>query len=78
MGKDILMKLKKKYVYINNFQSSIIIFPQNHHVLQHTSANAAPVFEIRPLRVLSHKSACPNSPSLNRLTHHLIVPTSTH
>jgi len=31
-----------------------------------------------PLRVLSLKSACPNSPSLNRLTQRLTVPTSTH
>ena len=35
------MKLKKKYAYINYFQSCIIIFLQNHHELQYTSANAA-------------------------------------
>jgi hypothetical protein len=29
-GKDILMIHKKKYAYINYFQSCIIIFPQNH------------------------------------------------
>jgi hypothetical protein len=39
---------KKKYAYINYFQSRIIIFLQNHHALQFTSANAAQVFEIRP------------------------------
>jgi len=47
-GKDILMKLKKKYAYDNYFQNYIIIFLQNHHALQYTSANAALVFEIRP------------------------------
>jgi len=47
MGKDILMKNKKKYAYISYFQSCIIIFGQNHHALQYTSANPAPVFEIR-------------------------------
>ena len=31
-----------------------------------------------PLRVLSLKSACPNSPSLNHLTQRLTVLTSTH
>jgi len=41
---------KKKYAYINYFQSCIIIFLQNHHALQYTSANAALVFEIRPLK----------------------------
>jgi hypothetical protein len=41
------MKSKKKYVYINYFKSCIIIFLQNHHALQYTSANATLVFEIR-------------------------------
>jgi len=35
---------KKKYAYINYFQGCIIIFLQNHHALQYTSANAALVF----------------------------------
>ena len=39
---------KKKYAYINCFQSCIIIFLQNHQALQYTSTNAALVFEIRP------------------------------
>ena len=48
MGKDILMG-EKIYAYINYFQSPKIIFLQNHHSFQYTSANAALVFEIRPL-----------------------------
>jgi len=39
---------KKKYAYINYFQSCMIIFVQNHHALQYPSANAALVFEIHP------------------------------
>jgi hypothetical protein len=35
-----------------HFQSCIIIFLQNHHALQCTSANAAPVFETRPYKKL--------------------------
>ena len=42
------MKLKMKYAYISNSQSCIIIFLQNHHALQYTSANAALVLEILP------------------------------
>ena len=42
------MKQKMKYSYIIPFQSFIIIFPQNHHAPQYTSANAALVFEVRP------------------------------
>ena len=38
----------KKNAYINYFQSCIIIFLQNHHTLQYTSANAVLDFEIRP------------------------------
>ena len=70
-----------KYAYINYFQNCIIIFLQNQHALQYTSANAALVFEIHtglPLCVLSLKTACPNSPSSNRLTQCLTVLTSTH
>jgi len=44
-------EIKKKYAYINYFQSCIITFPQNHHALQYISANAAPVFEIHPLKI---------------------------
>jgi len=66
------------YAYVSYFQSCIIIFLQNHHALQYTSANAALVSEIHPLRVLSLKSACPNSPSLNCLTQRLTVLTSIH
>ena len=44
-GKD--MK-KKKYTYINYFQSCIIFFLHNQHALQYTSTNAALVFEICP------------------------------
>ena len=47
-GKDILMKQKKKYAYINYFQNCVIIFLQNYLALQYTSAIAALVFEIRP------------------------------
>ena len=42
--KDILMKQKKKYAFINYFQNCIIIFLQNHHALQYNSANVALVF----------------------------------
>jgi len=42
------LKKKKKNAYINYFQSCIIIFLQNHHALQYTSANAALVIEICP------------------------------
>jgi len=42
------IKKKKKYAYLNYFQSCIIIFPQNHDALKCTPANAAPVFEVRP------------------------------
>jgi hypothetical protein len=47
-GKRYFNETKKKYAYINYFQSGIIIFLQNHHTLQYTSAIAALVFEIRP------------------------------
>jgi len=47
-GKRYFNEIKKKYAYINYFQSSMIIFLQNHQALQYTSANAALVFEIRP------------------------------
>ena len=40
--------MKKKYAYVNYFQSCIIIFLYNHHARQYTSVNAALVFEIRP------------------------------
>ena len=54
-GKDILMKYNKKEIAcINYFQSCIIIFLQNHHALQYTSANAALVFEIRPSCFVTH------------------------
>jgi len=49
-GKRYFNEIKKKYAYINYFQSCIIIFLQNHHALQYTSANAALGFEIRPLK----------------------------
>jgi len=42
------IKKKKKYAYINYFQSCMIIFLQNHHALQYTSANDALLFKIRP------------------------------
>jgi len=41
------MKQKKKYGYINYFQSCVIIFLHNHQALQYTSANADLVYEIR-------------------------------
>jgi len=43
-------EIKKKYTYINYFQNCVIIFLQNHHALQYTSANDALVFVIRPLK----------------------------
>jgi hypothetical protein len=46
-GKIDFNEIKKKYAYINYFQGRIIIFLQNHHAPQYTSANAALVFEIR-------------------------------
>jgi len=47
-GKRYFNEIKNKYAYINYFQSCIIIFLQNQHALQYTSANAVLVFEIRP------------------------------
>ena len=45
-GKRCFNGIKKKCGYINYFKSCIIIFLQNHHALQYTSANAALVFQI--------------------------------
>jgi len=48
-GKRHFNEIKKKYAYINYFQSFIITFLQNHYTLQYTSANAAlDFFKIRP------------------------------
>jgi len=43
-GKGYFNEIKKKYAYINYFQSCIIIFLQNHQALQYTPAYAALVF----------------------------------
>jgi len=51
-GKRYFNEKKKNYAYINYFQSCIIIFLQNHHALQYTSANAALLFETRHLKKL--------------------------
>jgi len=44
-GKRYFNEIKKKYAYINYFQSCIIIFLQNHQALQYTSNNAALVLK---------------------------------
>jgi len=46
-GKRYFNEIKKE-ICLHYFQSSIIIFLQNHHALQYTSTNAALAFEIRP------------------------------
>jgi len=51
-GKRYFNETKKKYAYINYFQSGIIIFLQNHQALQYIPAYAALVFEIRPLKIV--------------------------
>ena len=60
------------------FKAAKLFFYKITTHFQYTSASAALVFEIRPLRVLSLKSACPNSQTLNRLTQRLTVLMSTH
>jgi len=47
-GKRYFNEIEKKYAYINYFKSCLIIFLQNHHALQYTSAKAALVIETRP------------------------------
>ena len=52
-GKKIFLwnKIKNKYAYINYFQSFIIIFLQNRHALQYTSANTAQRFETNNFQI---------------------------
>jgi len=76
-GKRYFNDIQKKYAYNNYFQSGIIIFLQNHHTFQYTSANAALVFEIRPLKIgILFLKPFPHCRL--HLTQRLTVLTSTH
>ena len=89
-GKRYFNEIKKKYAYINYFQSCVIIFLQNSHALQYTSAKATLVFKILyKIGVLSYEtiSSLQTSPyppyycthiNTLHLTHRLTVLTSTH
>ena len=44
-------EIKKKYTYVNYFQSWTIIILKNHHAFQYTSANAALVFLNMSLKI---------------------------